>query len=94
MDRAVEALRACIVDDVHVGNRFADMCETLTRRIRSRFVRISTNGGNGSIAGNLSSRAESPGMGIQKLSPNASTPKPIERPNDFAITAVYWQLSY
>ncbi|KAJ4333709.1 zinc finger transcriptional activator, partial [Ascochyta clinopodiicola] len=37
---AVDALRTSIVDDVHVGNRFADLVETLTHRIRSRFVRL------------------------------------------------------
>ncbi|KAJ9637853.1 zinc finger transcriptional activator [Coniosporium tulheliwenetii] len=47
MDRAVEALRTCIVDDVHVGNRFADLLDTLTNRIRSRFVRMAPSGGVG-----------------------------------------------
>jgi hypothetical protein len=41
---AVTALRQGIVDDVHVGNRFADLVETLTHRIRSRFVRLAANG--------------------------------------------------
>jgi hypothetical protein len=44
---AVTALREGIVDDVHVGNRFADLVETLTRRIRSRFVRLQANGSSG-----------------------------------------------
>ncbi|KAF2873515.1 hypothetical protein BDV95DRAFT_627423 [Massariosphaeria phaeospora] len=47
LDRAVEALRTSIVDDVHVGNRFADLVETLTQRIRSRFVRLAANGSTG-----------------------------------------------
>lgn len=47
MDRAVSALRASIVDDVHVGNRFADLLDTLTNRIRSRFVRMAANGSTG-----------------------------------------------
>ncbi|RKF82563.1 putative zinc finger transcriptional activator of the zn2cys6 [Golovinomyces cichoracearum] len=38
MDRAVDALRNCIVDDVHLGNQFADLLETLTSRLRNRFV--------------------------------------------------------
>lgn len=38
MDRAVDALRNCIVDDVHLGIRFADLLETLTSRLRSRFI--------------------------------------------------------
>lgn len=44
---AVDALRTSIVDDVHVGNRFADLVETLTHRIRSRFVRLAANGSTG-----------------------------------------------
>jgi hypothetical protein len=59
-DRLIVVFRANIVDDVHVGNRFADMCETLVLRIRSRFVRMSRNGtvsNNGYV-----SRPESPGL--------------------------------
>src|SRR5437868_6087148 len=54
LERSVTALRSCIVDDIHVGNRFADMCEILLRHIRSRLVRMK----NGNIS---SSRAETPG---------------------------------
>ncbi|KFY10034.1 hypothetical protein V492_05240 [Pseudogymnoascus sp. VKM F-4246] len=38
MDRAVEALRDCVVDDVHLGTRFADLLHTLTTRLRNRFM--------------------------------------------------------
>ncbi|KAG9237708.1 hypothetical protein BJ875DRAFT_481011 [Amylocarpus encephaloides] len=38
MDSAVSALRNCVVDDVHLGIRFADLLETLTSRLRSRFI--------------------------------------------------------
>ncbi|KAG9242958.1 hypothetical protein BJ878DRAFT_554005 [Calycina marina] len=38
MDQAVSALRNCVVDDVHLGIRFADLLETLTSRLRSRFI--------------------------------------------------------
>ncbi|SPQ22947.1 3474b245-7b01-4a3c-9c9f-95d544fee2d3 [Thermothielavioides terrestris] len=38
MDRTVDALRNCVVDDVHLGIRFADMLETLTSRLRNRFI--------------------------------------------------------
>lgn len=47
LSEAVAALRQGIVDDVHVGNRFADLVETLTHRIRSRFVRLAANGSTG-----------------------------------------------
>ncbi|KAJ4299553.1 zinc finger transcriptional activator [Kalmusia sp. IMI 367209] len=62
LDRAVYALRTSIVDDVHVGNRFADLVDTLTHRIRGRFVRLAANGSTGiSRAGTPPrSRAETP----------------------------------
>ncbi|KAF2087846.1 hypothetical protein K490DRAFT_65126 [Saccharata proteae CBS 121410] len=40
MEEAVSALRSCIVDDVHVGNRFADLLMTLIVTIKARFVRM------------------------------------------------------
>ncbi|KAI6784770.1 Transcriptional activator-like protein [Emericellopsis cladophorae] len=42
MDRATEALRNCVVDDVHLGIRFADLLETLTSRLRNRFIQAPT----------------------------------------------------
>jgi len=42
MDQAVDALRNCVVDDVHLGIRFADLLETLTSRLRSRFISAPT----------------------------------------------------
>jgi len=44
MDRTVEALRECIVDDVHVASRFADLLDTLTQNLKPRLVRISADG--------------------------------------------------
>lgn len=38
MDRTVDALRNCVVDDVHLGIRFADLLESLTSRLRNRFI--------------------------------------------------------
>jgi hypothetical protein len=43
MDRTVDALRNCVVDDVHLGIRFADLLETLTSRLRSRFISAPRN---------------------------------------------------
>ncbi|KAF2745049.1 hypothetical protein M011DRAFT_528085 [Sporormia fimetaria CBS 119925] len=67
LDRSVEALRTSIVDDVHVGNRFADLVETLSHRIRSRFVRLSATGSAGiSRAGSRSpirAGLQTPAMG-------------------------------
>ena len=68
---AVEALRTSIVDDVHVGNRFADLVETLTYRIRSRFVRLV---GNGSSAGLSRAASRSP-------VPAPMMPPPLTTPN-------------
>lgn len=52
MDATVEALRNCVVDDVHLGLRFADLLETLTSRLRNRFIQAPT--------GPISGGAQSP----------------------------------
>lgn len=50
MDLTVEALKDCIADDVHVALRFADLLDTLTKKIKARFVRMASahdsNGGS------------------------------------------------
>ena len=47
MDRTVEALRGCIVDDVHVASRFADLLDTLTQNLKPRLIRIAHDGRTG-----------------------------------------------
>lgn len=37
LDRTVDALRNCVVDDIHLGTRFGDLLESLTMRLRDRF---------------------------------------------------------
>ena len=59
MDSAVSALRNCVVDDVHLGIRFADLLETLTSRLRSRFISAPTGP---PPPGENQSRARSPIM--------------------------------
>jgi hypothetical protein len=59
---SVDALRTSIVDDVHVGNRFADLVETLTHRIRSRFVRLAANGSTGISRAGSRSPVQAPMM--------------------------------
>lgn len=75
LERSVSALRSCIVDDIHVGNRFADMCEILLRHIRSRLVRMK-NGNNSS------SRAESPGLISTTAPPSIPNAAGSSGPND------------
>ncbi|EJT81017.1 hypothetical protein GGTG_01006 [Gaeumannomyces tritici R3-111a-1] len=48
MDRTVDALRNCVVDDVHLGKRFADLLESLTSRLRNRFIHAPATGPGGS----------------------------------------------
>ncbi|KAI9683933.1 MAG: hypothetical protein M1829_004268 [Trizodia sp. TS-e1964] len=69
IDLAVHALRTCVVDDVHLGIRFADLLETLTKRIRSRFVRMAatSNSGGGPTGGTRSPHPRAP-------TPQAQTP--------------------
>ncbi|KKF94078.1 hypothetical protein CFO_g3567 [Ceratocystis platani] len=58
MDQAVEALRNCVVDDVHLGVRFADLLETLTSRLRTRFIQAPV------MPGTTSSTTTSPSVAI------------------------------
>ncbi|KAF1814919.1 hypothetical protein P152DRAFT_411872, partial [Eremomyces bilateralis CBS 781.70] len=74
LDQAVQALRTCIVDDVHVSNRFADLADLLTHRIRGRIVRMSGSGaagGSSTHSGNGVPSGFPPGVG-----PNAGTASP------------------
>jgi hypothetical protein len=63
MDRTVEALRTCVVDDVHLGTRFGDLLESLTNRLRDRFKHAPTmmgshdGRGDGSKAGSTNGHA-------------------------------------
>ncbi|OBR13228.1 Fungal zn binuclear cluster domain containing protein [Colletotrichum higginsianum IMI 349063] len=51
MDETVKALRNCIVDDVHLGIRFADLLDSLTSRLRNRFIQAPALGQVGSADG-------------------------------------------
>lgn len=80
IDAAVDALRTCVVDDVHLGTRFADLLMSLTSRLRSRFI----SAPQGVPVGGESrqpSGMNSPDLRRQKLEPrdihewNAQTPQ-------------------
>ncbi|KAJ5832491.1 hypothetical protein N7474_000802 [Penicillium riverlandense] len=64
-DRTVEALRTCVVDDVHLSNTVARLLELLTSSIRTRFLRFAPHdrGADGEGQDRTSapvSRAQSP----------------------------------
>lgn len=54
MDSTVEALRTCVVDDVHLGIRFADLLENLTMRLRNRFIYVASNATSQPVQGSAS----------------------------------------
>jgi len=60
MDRTVDALRNCVVDDVHLGIRFADLLESLTSRLRNRFIHAVAPGPSASSMTALSTDGKSP----------------------------------
>lgn len=64
MDSTVEALRTCVVDDVHLGIRFADLLENLTMRLRNRFIYVAnpTHQPGGSASGE--GRSPMPEVGV------------------------------
>ncbi|KAH6658134.1 hypothetical protein BKA67DRAFT_206986 [Truncatella angustata] len=58
MDRTVDALRDCVVDDVHLGTRFGDLLESLTLRLRVRFKHAPNHqAGETSKAGSVNGHA-------------------------------------
>lgn len=66
MDSTVKALRTCVVDDVHLGIRFADLLENLTMRLRNRFIYVahpSTQPGSAHAA-STDGRSPAPEAGI------------------------------
>ena len=40
LDRAVQALRTCVVDDIHAGSQFAEFLGVLIHRLRGRMIRV------------------------------------------------------
>jgi hypothetical protein len=50
LDQTIDALRTCIVDDVHVASRFAELLETLTNNLKPRLVRMAADGRGGRTA--------------------------------------------
>lgn len=66
MDSTVKALRTCVVDDVHLGIRFADLLENLTMRLRNRFSYVThhpTQAGSGRDA-SADGRSPAPEAGM------------------------------
>lgn len=74
-DRTVEALRTCVVDDVHLSNTVARLLELLTTSIRTRFLRFAPHdrGADGDGQDRTSapaSRAQSPRRDVKKEGPH------------------------
>ena len=89
MDKTVEALRGCIVDDVHVASRFADLLDTLTQNLKPRLIRIAADGRGGSKSRRVS-HPGSPlpvpapaqlGLANQKLQAHQRQPSAANIPN-------------
>ncbi|KAF2396836.1 hypothetical protein EJ06DRAFT_515702 [Trichodelitschia bisporula] len=64
---AITALEECIVDDVHIGQRFASTCDLLIRRVREKVVTVSinppaTNGTSEPDAGQWNGDENQPGV--------------------------------
>ncbi|KXX75983.1 Transcriptional activator ARO80 [Madurella mycetomatis] len=108
MDRTVDALRNCVVDDVHLGIRFADMLETLTSRLRNRFIHappppVSTGDGRspGATHGDGANGSGANGHGLQPHTGNAHDmwsrsrdgPGPERSTTPANISATPWDLT-
>ncbi|KAK3680093.1 zinc finger transcriptional activator [Recurvomyces mirabilis] len=75
MDRTIDALQTCIVDDVHVASRFAELLSRLSESLKPRLVRITADG-----RVNRSTRASMPG-----------TPVPMSMPGNDMHSRAYVQ---
>lgn len=86
MDQTVDALRNCVVDDVHLGTRFADLLESLTSRLRNRFIHappppVSNTEGRSPIPAQAEIPTGSGIMGHGQGTQAESWSKPREGPN-------------
>ncbi|TID19047.1 hypothetical protein E6O75_ATG06168 [Venturia nashicola] len=88
---AADAMRNSVVDDVHIGLRFAEACDTVTRRVESNFVRVAA--GQGATAGASRAHSQSPAVGG---SPRMGTPNGVQMPPTTAHPAnnAHWSNDY
>jgi hypothetical protein len=75
---ASDAMRQSVVDDVHIGLRFAEACDTITRRVESSFVRVAAAQGV-TTAGASRAHSQSPVVGG---SPGMVTPSGMHMPSN------------
>ncbi|QDS77124.1 hypothetical protein FKW77_001043 [Venturia effusa] len=80
---AADAMRNSVVDDVHIGLRFAEACDTVTRRVESNFVRVAAGQG-ATTAGASRTHSQSPVIGG---SPGKATSNGLSMPATTAHTA-------
>ncbi|EMC97806.1 hypothetical protein BAUCODRAFT_31811 [Baudoinia panamericana UAMH 10762] len=74
LDRTVTALKTCIVDDVHVASRFAELLQTLSDNLKPRLVRISADG-RAPRSGRISQRdTPAPTLGPSELGMRSRAP--------------------
>ncbi|RDW63145.1 Zn(II)2Cys6 transcription factor domain-containing protein [Aspergillus mulundensis] len=75
-DRTVEALRTCVVDDIHLSHAIARLLELLTANIRTRFLRFAPldRSGDGDSASASHDRASAP-------TSRPHSPRPREGPH-------------
>lgn len=72
MDRTVETMRNCVVDDVHLSNRFSNFLEVITNRLRPMIVRMSRTNGGGQSSNTATSRVSSRGVSQSPAPPRAN----------------------
>ncbi|KAL2817721.1 hypothetical protein BDW59DRAFT_152401 [Aspergillus cavernicola] len=72
-DRTVEALRTCVVDDIHLNHAIARLLELLTTNIRTRFLRFAPLDRSGD--GDVQERTSAP-------TSRAHSPRPREGPQN------------
>jgi hypothetical protein len=82
MDKTVEALKTCIVDDVHVASRFAELLNKLTESLKPRLIRISADGrsaGRSRGVSNHNTPAPGPSMPTQLNTANQKLQQAVQQ---------------
>ncbi|KAL5343194.1 hypothetical protein BJX70DRAFT_210109 [Aspergillus crustosus] len=86
-DRTVEALRTCVVDDIHLSHAIARLLELLTTNIRTRFLRFAPHDRSGE--NDVQDRASAPAS-----QPHSPRPRDTPQNRRDAINNHTWHPSH
>lgn len=93
-DRTVEALRTCVVDDIHLSHAIARLLELLTTNIRTRFLRFAPLDRTGDGDGDGHDRTSAPASRVHSPRPRDGPVARRDGLNSHAWAPAASQLGY